>query len=1351
MEVCTHCTCKATKKKGYFTLTHFDREHKGDWKAKKAEANLTRIEDDPSGKILLGPPLLTTLAPSDSDNVEDEDEMTFTGAWFTPAVPVDDSNDGDCSFPEVYCCPTESEPPALIDVTPLSTDEEEMEVVHRSKYHSWKKNKYKLDIVMLKANTEKKDVWSEEVNCDEIKNYINCSYWEKLTMLQFLWVTMMGVAWGFAASAYAALIQPQWDMIAIPLFLWASLGWDTLSYLVGSPSKPILPSRHVRRAVIRHKRSRNLGRSLFFGCVTWAVLMGSILIPTAAFTGPDHPFLVMGRQVQGARNRIERLNEAVELTPSTFWQFQVLEIKKLLKETQEKTKNEAHGCDYELIDEKEFFDAHEILRVYHGGEFFDCLDESDFEIHEGRDLLRMNAIYKDIISIDCKRGTCGTFSVKEPTDIHSNGSPVLVLEAKLAPSDIAISLLVGETILCPVANLAGQKWLITVIFDTGASLSITHDLGDFVDPPKPLARPMRLGGFSNCTKIEGIGIVAWTFTGKDGTEVKLLVEAYYVPTSKQRLMSPQTLLCKENGIFGSYSGDEEKFELKLNDQAVISIPYDKRSSLPIAEVLVGPEPEPTVNLTGILDDSNHNLTGGQKLLLVLTSTFKLCKVCSEESHLWQKYLLQQSNVILLSVNCANWLKQKEEQRRLKQQKNPERDGALKADHLSPGLRVSVDHFECRQRGRTCDSHVKSTSKQYVGGCIFVDHASYYVHVEHQFGLSDVETIRAKQAYECKYMDNGIFFQDYLTDSGAFKANDFVKHINETHQLIRFCGTNAHHQNGVAERSIQIISNMARSMILHDSIHWKDGIDASVWPQAVAYAAHIYNNTPKDGVCPAYIFTVSAVPRHHLMDLHVWGCPLYVLDPKIQQGKKLPRWEPRSKRGMFLGLSQQHAREVPLVLNLGTGSITTQFHVVFDDLFTTVPSIERDTAPPDHWEELCHENSSHIMLDSPPEHSNDEWLTEEDLETKRRHINRDERIREATEQRYGGASVNHPLGNPTSTEAPSQEIHSQTPVTHQVTAPSASASFEPTTSTEVANAPTEGALSSPAGPQLRRSTRSTAGNFQTARYADAFLARVEDYGDQSNYSQMAYLSELQTDWDEGTVNISDPRVYSAKKTTDADNPNFHEAMHGDHQEQYLEAMKIEVASLLQQRTWKTTPHSEVGRVLKFTWVFKFKRLPDGTPSKFKARFCVRGDLQKEGIDFFETYAPVYQWSTVRMILTMVLQNGWATKQVDCTNAFAQAKMKETVYIEAPKLYGPKSGKDSVVLLLKSLYGIKQAPRTFYEKFRDGILERGFTQSEIDPCLFMKKDCMCVVYVDDTIFAGPDALLLEREIKSLGVKE
>jgi hypothetical protein len=56
-------------------------------------------------------------------------------------------------------------------------------------------------------------------------------------------------------------------------------------------------------------------------------------------------------------------------------------------------------------------------------------------------------------------------------------------------------------------------------------------------------------------------------------------------------------------------------------------------------------------------------------------------------------------------------------------KNPKRDWAIKADHLGPGLRLYVDHFERRQRGLTWDSYDKATAKQYATGCIFVDHAA----------------------------------------------------------------------------------------------------------------------------------------------------------------------------------------------------------------------------------------------------------------------------------------------------------------------------------------------------------------------------------------------------------------------------------------------------------------------------------------------------------------------------------------------------------------------------------------------------------------------------------------------------
>jgi hypothetical protein len=271
-----------------------------------------------------------------------------------------------------------------------------------------------------------------------------------------------------------------------------------------------------------------------------------------------------------------------------------------------------------------------------------------------------------------------------------------------------------------------------------------------------------------------------------------------------------------------------------------------------------------------------------------------------------------------------------------QTKTTERDGALKTGNLKVGARVSLDHFESILLGRSYESYDKPSSTKFNGGALYVDRASGLVHCEHQVGFLRRGNNSWKAKIEKMCMDNGVVVQDYLTYSGTFKAHKFVAHIHETHQMMHFCGTNAHHQNGVAERAIQTISNMARAMILHAIMHWKDGIDASLWPMAVNHAIHIlYNNTPNKGFTPSDIFTDSTVPRHRLLDLHVWGCPVNVLGPQIQQGRKLPRWQPRSRRGVKLGLSLQHSSEVHLVLNLQTGSIDTQYHVVFDDQFTTV--------------------------------------------------------------------------------------------------------------------------------------------------------------------------------------------------------------------------------------------------------------------------------------------------------------------------------------------------------------------------------------------------------------------------------
>ena len=109
----------------------------------------------------------------------------------------------------------------------------------------------------------------------------------------------------------------------------------------------------------------------------------------------------------------------------------------------------------------------------------------------------------------------------------------------------------------------------------------------------------------------------------------------------------------------------------------------------------------------------------------------------------------------------------------------------------------------------------------------------------------------------------------------------------------------------------------------------------------------------------------------------------------------------------------------------------------------------------------------------------------------------------------------------------------------------------------------------------------------------------------------------------------------------------------------------------------------------------------------------------------------------MLLIETLSRNWTTRQVDFTNAFAQGELSDIVYIDPPKGFEGKDGQNKVLRLIKSLYGLRQSAKTFFEKLKDGLEERGFKQSNHDPWLFMKKDLMCVIYVDDAIFSGPDA--------------
>jgi len=133
-----------------------------------------------------------------------------------------------------------------------------------------------------------------------------------------------------------------------------------------------------------------------------------------------------------------------------------------------------------------------------------------------------------------------------------------------------------------------------------------------------------------------------------------------------------------------------------------------------------------------------------------------------------------------------------------------------------------------------------------------------------------------------------------------------------------------------------------------------------------------------------------------------------------------------------------------------------------------------------------------------------------------------------------------------------------------------------------------------------------------------------------------VKELICDW-------VHPLFLKAKAAASSeDNPGWSQAMKGQFADEFWEAAKVEITTLEGMDAWEVVERTLDMNVIRSTWAFKIKRYPDGLIKKFKARFCARGDMQVEGIDFFETYAPVVQWTTVRLMLILEVLLGLKSK-------------------------------------------------------------------------------------------------------------
>jgi hypothetical protein len=128
--------------------------------------------------------------------------------------------------------------------------------------------------------------------------------------------------------------------------------------------------------------------------------------------------------------------------------------------------------------------------------------------------------------------------------------------------------------------------------------------------------------------------------------------------------------------------------------------------------------------------------------------------------------------------------------------------------------------------------------------------------------------------------------------------------------------------------------------------------------------------------------------------------------------------------------------------------------------------------------------------------------------------------------------------------------------------------------------------------------------------------------------------------------------------------------------------------------------------------------------------VNGSRQIQGIDYTESFAPVVQWSNIRMVSTLAAMHNLKGKQIEFTQAFPQAKLKEDIYLRFPAGFEQKKEKWALKPK-RNLYALVQASRNWVLKL-SAIYERlGFKHSKSDPCIFLRKVMIIVLYTDDCL--------------------
>ena len=169
------------------------------------------------------------------------------------------------------------------------------------------------------------------------------------------------------------------------------------------------------------------------------------------------------------------------------------------------------------------------------------------------------------------------------------------------------------------------------------------------------------------------------------------------------------------------------------------------------------------------------------------------------------------------------------------------------------------------------------------------------------------------------------------------------------------------------------------------------------------------------------------------------------------------------------------------------------------------------------------------------------------------------------------------------------------------------------------------------------------------------------------------------------------------------------------ERWKIGIKKELKSLVDVRkVWRVVKRASIPkgrRLVKSKWIFDIKR-----NGLFKVRLVACGYSQIPGVDFTESYAPVINDVCWRILIIAMLVQKLEAKIIDVSTAFLHGDLDEDIYMLCKEVHG----EDEALLLLHAIYGLVQAARRFYLKFKEKLRKIGFEGGYPDPCLMVRRN-------------------------------